>query len=390
MVPNKDPQPENVDLPEDLDIFKLQALANATPGALSLGLGDPDFATPAHIVDAARRAIDGGHTGPAPARGLPEFREAVARKLARENNIEADPESEILITTGSQEGLFLLIQALLDPGDEILVPDPRYPSYDAAIQVAEAEMVLVPTHAENGFELQADEVERRLTERSKALLLITPSNPTGAVITPQTLRRIAEIAQERDLFVISDEIYEHYLFDGAEHLSIGSLPGMQERTITISSLSKAYAMTGWRLGYLAAPEPFIDAVANLKWTLNRHTPTVSQWAGVAALDGPQDCIAEMRLEYDRRRRALVDALREMGFAVRDPRGAFYVWADISSTGLDAMSLSYLWLRDAGVMAFPGTGFGEQWSGYMRFTLRQPEHVLVQAAERIERVLRESS
>ncbi len=275
---------------EEVDIFTLQALANETPDLISLGLGDPDSATPDHIIAAAHRAIDEGRTGPAPTRGLIELRQAIADKLERENNVVVDAATEVLVTTGSQEALFLLIQSLVDPGDEVLVPDPRYPAYDTAINLAGGKIVLVPTTLEHDFALQAADVEACLTDRSKALLLITPSNPTAAVIPPDELRKIADLAIERDLIVISDEIYEHFLYDGAEHLSIGSLPGMRERTITLNGLSKAYAMTGWRVGYIAAPAEFIQAVASLKAMINVHAPTVSQWAAVAALEGPQDAV----------------------------------------------------------------------------------------------------
>jgi aminotransferase len=372
---------------EEVDIFTLQALANETPNLISLGLGDPDSPTPAHIVQAAKQAIDEGHTGPAPTRGLIELRRAIAAKLERENGITVDPEREVLVTTGSQEALFLLVQALIDPGDEVLVPDPRYPAYDAAINLAGGRIVLVPTTQEKDFALRAEDIEACLTERSKALLLISPSNPTAAVIPPDEIRRIAALAIERDLIVISDEIYEHFLYDGAEHLSIGSLPGMQERTITLNGLSKAYAMTGWRVGYIAAPAEFISAVASLKAMINVHAPTVSQWAAVAALEGPQDCVQEMRKLYAHRRRVLMDGLKEMGFSFGSSQGAFYIWANTSSTGLDAMRLSYLWLRDAGVMVFPGTGFGERWKDYMRFTLLQPDDVMLQALERMDEALK---
>lgn len=370
----------------ETNIFGLQELAAGSPDVISLGLGDPDLGTPAHIVEAAHAAIDAGRVGPVPGRGLPELRRAVARKLRRVNGIEVDPETEVVITTGSQEALFLLVQVLIEPGDEVIVPDPRYPSYDEAIHLAGGKIVLAPTDEQHDFDLDPREVERRITDRTKALLLITPSNPTAGVISPDNLRRLAEIAIEHDLIVIADEIYESFVYDGAEHLSIASLPGMRERTITLNGLSKAYAMTGWRVGYLAAPAPFIDAVAALKAAINLHTPSVSQWAGVAALDGPQDCIAEMQAIYARRRRLVMDALTEMGLTYGQPKGAFYVWANITSTGIEAMPLSYLLLRDAGVLVFPGTGFGEKWSNYMRFTLLQPEHVLEEALDRIRRVL----
>ena len=305
---------------EEVDIFTLQALANEIPDLISLGLGDPDSPTPDHIIEAAHRAIDEGRTGPAPTQGLIDLRQAIADKLERENDVIVDAESEVLVTTGSQEALFLLIQSLVDPGDEVLVPDPRYPAYDAAINLAGGEIVLVPTTEENDFALQAADVEAHLTEKSKALLLITPSNPTAAVIPPDELRKIAELAIDRELIVISDEIYEHFLYDGAEHLSIGSLPGMRERTITLNGLSKAYAMTGWRVGYIAAPAEFIRAVSSLKAMINVHAPTVSQWAAVAALEGPQDCIREMRDLYAHRRRVLMDGLREMGFTFGSSEG----------------------------------------------------------------------
>lgn len=373
----------------EIDIFALQALAAQRPDAISLGLGDPDLPTPDHIVVAAKRAIDEGRTGPAPTTGLLELRTAIASKLAAVNNVAVDAEREVLVTTGSQEALFLLIQALIEPGDEILVPDPRYPSYDAAIALAGGRMVLVPTDEEHNFQLQPEEVERRITPRTKALLLITPSNPTGAVIPPESLRRMAELATAHDFIIISDEIYESFLYGGAEHLSIASLPGMRERTITLNGLSKAYAMTGWRVGYIAAPAEFIAAVAGLKAMINLHAPTVSQWAAVAALTGPQDCVQQMRAVYARRRGLLTDALREFGFTFGEPQGAFYVWTNVTSSGMDATRLSYVLLRDAGVLVFPGTAFGEAWGGYMRFTLLQPEAVMVEAIDRMDLALRAS-
>lgn len=377
---------QKADSTDDINIFALQELAARSPDAISLGLGDPDLPTPAHILAAAREAIEAGRVGPSAARGLPELRAAVARKLARDNGITVDPQQEILITTGSQEALFLLVQALIEPGDEVIVPDPRYPSYDAAIQLAGGRIVLTPTDEANDFDLNPDEVEARITDKTKAILLITPSNPTAGIISPANLKRLAEIAIRHNLIVIADEIYEHFVYDGAQHLSIASLPGMAERTITLNGFSKSYAMTGWRVGYIAAPAGFIDAVTGLKAAINQHAPTLSQWAAVAALDGPQDCIAEMRDLYDSRRHLVMNALSGMGLTFGQPKGAFYIWANISSTGIEATTLSYLLLRDAGVLVFPGTGFGENWSNYMRFTLLQPEPVLEDAMRRIARVL----
>ena len=371
---------------ESVNIFDLMELAKAKKNAISLGLGDPDLPTPEHVVAAANQAIDEGRTGPAPATGLPELRQAVARKLARDNGIEVDPESEVLVTTGGQEALFLLIQALIEPGDEVIVPDPRYTSYDQAIELAGGKMVLVPTTEAGAFELDPDEVEKRITKRTKLLLLISPNNPTAGINRPETVRRLAEIAIEHDLIVIADEIYEKFVYDDYEHLSIASLPGMRERTITLNGASKTYAMTGWRIGYLAAPAEFIHTVTALKQMVNVQAPTVSQWAAAAALDGPQECVEEMRRTYDERRKLLMPALREMGFTYGEPRGGLYIWANTSSTGIESTQLSYLLLQEADVLILPGTGFGSHWGDFMRMTLLQPKDVLADAMGRMAEVI----
>jgi aminotransferase len=371
----------------ETNIFYLQDLARRIPDVISLGLGDPDLPTPPHIVDAVRRAFDAGSLEPPEPRGLLTLREAISRKLQRDNRLVLDPEREVLVTTGSQEALFLLIQALLDPGDEILVPDPRYPSYDTAINVAGGRMVLIPTGPEHDFEVQPDEIEQRISPRTKGLLLISPSNPTGAVISPENVRRIAQIAVERDLIVVSDEIYETLVFDDGEHLSIGSLPGMAERTVTLNGFSKSYSMTGWRVGYLTGPAPLIDAMTEMKAMLNGHAPLLSQVAATAALNGSQACVEEMRQTYARRRRLMMDGLGEMGFTFGGSQGAFYLWADASAAGVNATRLSYHLLQEARVLVFPGTAFGERWTDYLRFTLLQPEPRILEALERIDSALK---
>jgi aminotransferase len=369
-----------------INIFELQELARTKKDVISMGLGDPDLPTPAHIVEAAKRAIDEGRTGPAPTRGLPELRQAIAAKLLRENDIVADPETEILVTTGGQEALFLLIQALIEPDDEVIVPDPRYTSYDEAIHLAGGRMVLVPTDEAHAFDLDPGEVEKRITPKSKVLLLISPNNPTAGIVSPENVRQLARLAIERNLIVISDEIYEKFIYDGATQISIASLPEMRERTITLNGVSKTYAMTGWRIGYLAGPPEFIATAAALKDMVNVQAPTVSQWAAVAAFNGPQDCVEQMRQIYAERRTLLMSALDDMGFTYGTPHGALYIWANTASTGIEATQLSYLFLDKAGVMIFPGTGFGDNWGNYMRMTLLQPKEVLEQAVERMRSAL----
>jgi aminotransferase len=368
----------------------LMDLAQHLPGVISLGLGDPDFATPVHIVAAAKEAMADGrcdhYTHPA---GLIELRTTIAAKLARDNGIVADPGTEITVTTGGQEGLYAIVQALLNPGDEILVPDPRYSSYDAAIGRAGGVIVPVPTRQDENFDLRPEEVARRITPKTKAILLVTPGNPTAGVISPVHLRAIAELAVAHDLVVIADEIYEKFVYDGAEHFSIGSLPEMRERTITLNGFSKSYAMTGWRLGYAVAPPALTKAIRALKQSISITAPAISQWAGVAALNGPQECVESFRTTYDERRRILMPALDALGFTYGYPYGTFYIFVNIGSTGIPAFALARKLLEEARVLIFPGTGFGAAWGDYLRFSLLQPTPILLEAVARLERVLHDS-
>jgi aminotransferase len=367
--------------------YNLMELAASMEGVITLGRGDPDLDTPRHIVEAAQNALRwGAALEMPPSQGLLELRQAIAAKLLRENNLLIDPETEVQVTTGGQESLFFLIQALVNPGDEILMPDPRYTSYDAAINLAGGRIVPVPTYEEDDFDLRPEEVESRITANSKALLLVTPGNPTSGVVSPSNIRRLAEIAQERNLIVISDEIYEHYLYDGAQHLSIASLPGMRDRTVTLNAVSKSYAMTGWRVGYVAAPAPLVDAICGLKSIASRATSVVSQWAATAALNGPQDCVEEYRRIYDRRRRVLMAGLDAMGFVYGRPRGAFYIFPNASSVGVPAGELAYLLLKEGRVLVFPGTSFGETWSQHLRMSFLASEAQLQEAVARMARVL----
>jgi len=366
--------------------YALMELAAQIPDAIALGRGDPDLDTPPHIVAAAQAAVaDGRADLPAPPAGLPELRAAIAAKLRRDNGIPVDADG-ILVTSGGQEALYLLIQALLDPGDEILVPDPRYTSYDEAIAQAGGVMIPVSTLPEDNFDLRPEAVEASLTPRTKALLLISPGNPTAGIVSPDNLRAIAVIAQRRNLVVISDEIYEKFVYPPGEHLSIASLPGMFERTVTLNGFSKTYAMTGWRVGYLAAPPAFTRVLTEFKRAASSRTSAVSQYAALAAVTGPQECVAEAHAIYSRRRELMLASLRRMGFGYAEPLGAFYVYANAASTGRSAFELSYLLLKEGHVLIFPGTAFGEKWVDWLRISLLQPEEVLTEAIARMERVL----
>lgn len=365
--------------------YKLMELSTQFPDAIALGRGDPDVATPAHIIEAAKAAIRDGRTAPTPVRGLPALREAVAAKLRAENGLDVTTDN-VIITTGGQEGLFLIMQALLDPGDEVLVPDPRYTSYDEAISSAGGRIVLVPTDHDDAFNLRPEAVEAAITPHTKVILLITPSNPTGGIVTEERARAIAEIAIKHNLIVISDEIYEKFLYDGWQHFSIGSVPGMAERTITLNGFSKTYAMTGFRVGYIAAPVDVIDALARIKAVTTGPAATVSQWAALAAQTGTQAPVAEFHRLYDERRRLMMTGLRGMGFDFSDPRGAFFLWTNSGSTGIHATELSYLLLKEAHVLIFPGTGFGENWGGYLRVSVLQSSELLREALERMQPII----
>lgn len=367
--------------------YDLMDLAAKIPDVIALGRGDPDLPTPVHIVEGAKAAIDRGLADqPSDPAGLPALRTAVANKLWRDNGVRVDADEGVVITTGGQEGLFLAVQALLRPGDEILVPDPRYTSYDIAIRMAGGTIVSVPTYERDGFDLDPAEVERRITPRTRVLLLISPGNPTAGTITPPNLKALAEIARAHDLYVISDEIYEKLVYAPHEHLSIGSLPGMAERTITVNGFSKTYCMTGWRIGYLGGPPAIMREVCRLKALCSTCAPVPSQYAGIAALTGPTEVIDEYLAIYTRRRRIVLDTLDRLGFSYGEPRGAFYVFLNASSIGMPAADLSLKLLEEAHVLIFPGTGFGEQWSDYMRAAWLVPEDELTEAMRRIEKVL----
>jgi len=366
--------------------YTLMEMANEIDDVIALGRGDPDLNTPEHIVEAASQAIrDGRADVPAPPAGLPELRYAVASKLRRDNEIPIDAEG-VLITGGSQEGLYLLIQSLIEPGDEIIVPDPRYTSYDQAINQAGGKMRLVPTYPEENFDLRPEVVEAAITPETKAILLVTPNNPTAGIISPENLRGIAELAVARDLILISDEIYEQYVYPPGEHLSVASLPGMFERTVTLNGVSKAYAMTGWRVGYVAGHPDFIRRLSVLKRAISGRTAAVSQYAALAAITGSQQCVSDFYATYNRRREVMMDGLKELGFEFGMPLGAFYVFTNVSSVGLSAVELSYLLLKEGHVLIFPGTAFGEKWSDWMRISLLQPVEVLEEALGRVAGVL----
>ncbi len=365
---------------------RMIALAKGYSNIISLGRGDPDFDTPANIIEAAKRALDQGYTHYTDWVGMPELREAIAGKLLRENELAYD-KSEILVTVGGQEAVFMLMFSLLNPGDEIIIPEPRYTAYDTAIEVAGGKMVPLITKPENDFQILAEDVEKLITPRTKALLVITPNNPTGVVMTRENLEAIAEVAKRHDLVVISDEIYEKLIYDGWKHWSIGSFPGMKERTLTVNGVSKTYSMTGWRLGYVAGPRNIIAAMTQLKYAVTICATSVSQMAALEAFTGPQDSLKEMVDTYNERRLVAMMRLDRLGIPYVTPRGAFYIFPDIRKYGMISFDFCRFMLEKAQVMLFPGTAFGEGGEGFVRISLLASNEKIMEAFDRMEKALK---
>ncbi len=367
---------------EDVSVrTKLLEIAAKLPDVIALGRGDPDFHTPKHIVEAAKRAIDANehhYTHPA---GLPQLREAIAAHLRQQYRLDYGAD-EVVVTAGTQEAVMLCMLALVDAGDEVLMPAPRFTSYDSAVTMCGGVAVDVPTVQANDYALLPAEIEKRITPRTKAIVLITPNNPTGAVTPPAMVREIAAIAQRRDLVVIADDIYARIIFDGSEHLSIASLPGMKERTITINGFSKSHAMTGWRVGYVAAPKDFIRRLTEPRHTLSINAATPSQWAALAALTGPQEPVEAMIRAYGERRAVTMAALDALGFTYGHPGGAFYVYTNVSHTGRSSPEFCEALLREARVLVFPGTLFGDKGDKHIRISLLQPADRIREAFARM--------
>ena len=331
---------------------------------ISLGVGEPDFVTPLKIRNAGIRAIEEGRTRYTSNFGILELREAVSAHLDRRYGVSYDPTTEVIITTGVSEGLAIAFQAILDDGDEVLGPDPCFVAYQPAVVLAGGVFVPVPTSVENGFRVQAEDLESRITPRTKAIMLGYPANPTGAVMEREDLLAVAEVAARHDLFVVSDEIYDRLVY-GVEHTCFASLPGMRDRTILLGGFSKAYAMTGWRLAWAAARPDVLEAMMKVHQYVMMSAPTMSQYAGLEALASGEEDVRGMVAEYDRRRRLIVDGFNSIGLSCFEPRGAFYAFPSIAVTGLSDEEFAEKLLHEERVAVVPGSAFGEQGRGHVR-------------------------
>ncbi len=367
-------------------VRKLFDLAATLNDPVSLGIGEPDFVTPMHIREAAWRSLQEGKTGYSSDLGILPLREAICSYLEK-FDLHYDPASEIIINAGASQGLDLAFRTCLEPGDEVLLPEPTFLVYRSAIQLCGAVVESIPLSMETGFRVTPEMIENAITLKSKMLVLNFPSNPTGVVMSKEDLEAIAKVCIKHNLLVISDEIYAELNYTGNPHASIASLPGMKERTMLISGSSKCFAMTGWRIGYLCAPAELLKMLTKMQMFTVVCACTTSQWASLEGyLHGEADVIA-MREEYDARRKFLVQAFRDMGLEICEPLGAFYAFPSIQSTGLTSQEFSDQLLADQEVITIPGTGFGAPGEGFIRCSYATSMENLEKAVERIDKFLK---
>ena len=356
---------------------------------ISLGIGEPDFVTPWRIREAAIFGMEKGRTGYTSNLGLPKLRHAIARYVERRYGVEYHPQDEILVSVGVSEGLDIALRALLNPGDEVIFHEPSYVSYHPSVLLSYGKAVSVKTSAKDNFRLRAEDVTKAITPRTKALLLSFPTNPTGGVLCAEDLRPIAEICTRHDLIVLSDEIYSELIYDRTEHTSIASLPGMRDRTVLLNGCSKSFAMTGFRVGYACAPSPIIEAMMKIHQYAIMCASTMSQEAAIEALENCRKEVETMRGDYERRRNYVVNRLNEIGLPCHSPKGAFYVFPDITSTGLKSKDFSLRLLKSQKVAVVPGSAFGASGEGFVRCCFATGLDKLREAMARIEQFVNES-
>lgn len=363
-------------------LAKAKALEAKGKKIIHLEIGEPDFDTPRNIIDAAIEALNQGWTHYGPSAGLPEFREVIAEEVSKSRDIEVKP-SEVVVTPGAKPIMFFSLLALADEGEEVIYPNPGFPIYESVINLVGAKAVPIELREKNEFRLDVEELKGLITKRTRMIIVNSPANPTGGVLTEEDLRVIAELAVENDVCVLSDEIYSRIIFEGKHH-SISTFPGMRERTIILDGFSKTYAMTGWRLGYGVMPEKLAEQVAKLQTNANSCTASFPQRAGIVGLTGPQGEVERMVAEFKRRIDVMVEGLNRIeGFKCLLPRGAFYVFPNVKALGWKSLKLEDYFLNEAGVAMLSGTSFGAFGEGYMRLSCANSVENIKEALGRIE-------
>ena len=346
-------------------IRKFFDIANTMEDVISLGVGEPDFRTPWQVRSAGIHALEQSNTRYTSNRGLETLREEISVYTKRKYGVDYDPEDEILVTVGGSEAIDMTIRALTNPGDEIIIPQPSYVCYEPITRLSGGVPVIINTKAENDFKVTPEELRAAMTDRTKALILPYPCNPTGAIMEREDLEALAEVLRGTDVIVISDEIYAELTFDGIRHTSVASVPGMRERTVLINGFSKAFSMTGWRLGYACGPAPLLAEITKIHQYAIMCAPTVSQYAAIEALRSCDDVVRDMVEEYDMRRKLIVKGFNKLGLTCREPKGAFYAFPSIRSTGLSSEEFCERLLYSKKVAVVPGTAFGDSGEGFIR-------------------------
>jgi aminotransferase len=366
-------------------IRKYFDIAATMEDVITLGIGEPDFVTPRHIVEKSIESLRYGQTGYTNNSGTIELRRAIAAYIERLYGVSYDPEDQIIVTVGVSEAMWLALRAILDPGDEVLVVEPCFVANAAAVEMAGGVPVRVDTFVEDGFQVRGAALEAAVTPRTKAILINYPNNPTGAVMSRERMLEIAAVAEKYDLLVLSDEIYERLIYD-VEHVNFASLPGMYQRTILMSGMSKSFAMTGWRIGYVSAPAEIMDAIRKLHQYLIMSASTVGQVAAVEALTHGETAVRDMHHEYDLRRRLIVDGFNQLGLTCFEPRGAFYAFPSIATTGLSDEEFCERLLYEERVALVPGSAFGQCGSGFVRASYATSREHIEIALERMTRFM----
>jgi aminotransferase len=361
-------------------------IAETMENVVTLGIGEPNFVTPRHIMNRGIESLNQGHTAYTSNAGLMELRRAITGYIQRLYGLDYDPCTQVLVTVGVSEALWLAMKAILNPGEEVLVAQPSFVANAAAVEMAGGVPVMVDAYVENDFQVAGDDLEAAITPRTKAILISYPNNPTGAILTRERLLEIARIAEKYDLLVISDEIYERLVY-GVEHINFATLPGMYDRTILLSGTSKSFAMTGWRIGYVTAPQPLMDAMKKLHQYLIMSAPTMGQNAAIAALNDGESDVLDMVSAYDHRRRMLVDGFNAMGLTCFEPRGAFYTFPSVAVTGMTDEDFCEQLLQEEQVAVIPGSAFGRSGEGFVRASYTNSDENIETALERMYRFMR---
>ncbi len=367
--------------------LEIMRVAEESKDVISLGPGEPDFDTPKHIRDFAKKQLDLGKTHYTSISGITDVKEALAKKLKKENKISVDPEKELIITVGAKEAILLSMMALLDPGESAVVPDPGYVAYIPIIDSLNGKPLSLQLKQEEGWEYDLDRAKKLITNKTTLLILNSPSNPTGTVFSKKRLEEVAEFAIDNCLIVLSDEAYERFVYGDAKHISIGSLNGMENHTVSIYSFSKTYAMAGFRVGYAAGPKDIIQAMTRLKLGTTLSTPTLSQLAAKYAVESTQKPVQEMLKEYTRRGKLMCKRLAEIGLDCGSPKGAFYMFPNIRRFGMSSVEFSKYLLEKAKVLVVPGTEFGKYGEGFIRMSYATSYQKIEEAMDRIEKAVK---